>query len=431
MMKGKGISKLVSRLSELGHARRKLSEGVSESEDQFVDEYVRDLEHVDHMRNMRRRGVFEDHPSGNWFVTHNGTRVSGPHPSEEQATIYRDNYVTTNPGTPLSEMNLERTDVVNEETVRHPSKKKAYVTTLNGPNGLAYKSSDEHGHVKWWNEHGKNSAHKHAGLNEEVLTEEDTLNELSVEKLRHYETAAITQMRAEKGNKALKKKLAKRDKMVDMAARKVVGDDRVKVHASLDETNLLGNNSYAAYAKHNEEEEEKIEAELKADAEVGATDPQAEEENKHLKGSVSEDVEDLEEGRRGRPRKDAKPIEGDEQNVIMGLRKASYSTVGHKVQFKDGSEHVIHADHAAKVLNHYNGLKPHEKEQFQTHIHMSHSNLSSFHEFTPKPIVRSIPAERKLFGTDARTVKKANRVIDRRETIRRIAQKLKMTKEAK
>jgi hypothetical protein len=457
--KKKGMAKLISRLNGIGQAYRRLKtmneddladqfamfvEGVDI--DEMADEEVnnllaaallsQDIQYVDRQRKMRHRGVFEskeqlderikpyvsyssdgkthtiidhkgkeresfsdphhavihlqhnwhkydgsvneDHPSGNWFVMHEGTRVSGPHPSEEQAIIYRDLYITNN-STPLSEMSIEKTDVVNET---------------------------------------------------------EQLDELSKEVLRHYSKEAIAQLRREKGNKKLAKKMNKRDKMVDMAARKVVGDDRVKVHAHLDETNLLSNASFDAYKKKNKEEEDALAAELDADGKVGATDPKAEKENKKLKGTrelpVSEayrnNVENLEEGRRGRPPKSGANVAGDDPNIIMSLRKAAYSTVGHNVQFKDGSHHAVHSDLASKILNHFNGLRPHEKAQFQAHISQGAEHLNSWHAFHPEDHKRNVPTEKKL---NHRTIKKANRVLDRTETIRRIAAKLKAQKEAK
>jgi hypothetical protein len=452
--KKKGMSKLISRLNGIGQAYRRLKamneddladqfamfvEGVNieEMEDEHVNNLLaaallsQDIQYVDRQRKMRRQvyegteilegkikpyvsyssdgkthtiidhkgkeresfsnphhAVFhlqanwhkydgslkEDHPSGNWFVMHEGTRVSGPHPSEEQAVIYRDLYITNN-STPLSEMSIEKTDVVNED---------------------------------------------------------EQLDELSKEALRHYSKEAITQLRREKGNKKLAKKMQKRDKMVDMAAQKVVGDERIKVRAPLDESNLLETPtaSYAAYAKKNKEEEDKIKDELAADGAVGATDPDAEEDNKRLKG-VQEGTEDLEEGRRGRPPKSGAQVAGDEPNVIMSLRKAHYSTIGHKVQFKDGSHHVVSSDHASKILNHFNGLKPHEKEQFQAHISQGAEHLKNWSAFNPQDHKRAVPTEKSDRSLGLRTVKKANRVPDRTEMIRRIAQRLNKQKKAK
>lgn len=390
MMKDKGISKLCSRLSELGHARRKLNEyNLSElSDEEILGVLADEQDYLDFKTKMRHRQVYNE-----------GTE------QEEQPNV-------------------------------------------------------------------------------------DQINELSVHLLRHYSKEALTQLRARKGEKGWKKKEIKRDKMVDLACHKAVGQD-VKVPGRCDEDLLeasLATLSQLRYKKNNADEEEEIKAELEADGKVGATDPKAEEENEHMKGSVSEgigaklyyahvskdgkphgrveikaldhknaiwqsthipvvlkgtkvdkvtthdgqtvseEVEDLEEGRRGRPRKDAKPVEGDEPNIIMSLRKAAYSTVGHKVQFKDGSHTIVHSRHAEKILNHFNGLKPHEKVQFQNHLMKGAEHVQNWHTFSPEDHKRQVPTEKKLTGTAARTVKKANRILDRRETIRRIAAKLQAQK---
>lgn len=211
-----------------------------------------DEQHVEFQTKARRVGMHEDvegvRESANWFVKHGDNRVSGPHPSEEQAIIYRDNYITSN-NVELSEMELEKT--------------------------------------------------------------------------------------------------------------------------GLDEANLL------------------------------------------------------DEGRRGRPRKDAAPVEGDDPNIIMSLRKAAYSTVGHKIKFKNGEEHTMHSDHASKILNHFNGLRPHEKEQFQAHISQGKEHLNGWQAFHPEDHKREVPKEKKL---DHRTVKKANRMPDRTETIRRAWAKIQARK---
>jgi hypothetical protein len=62
---------------------------------------------------------------------------------------------------PFRGMTVGAVTRINEEALEEG---KAYVKP-HGENG--FKSSDKHGHVKFWNEHGKASAHKHAGLNEE------------------------------------------------------------------------------------------------------------------------------------------------------------------------------------------------------------------------------------------------------------------------
>lgn len=78
-----------------------------------------------------------------------------------------------------------------EEKIRHPEHKKAYVEPLDG----GYRASDKNGHVKLFNKLGKDAAHKHAGLTEEVL------NELSPSTLTTYAIRASKSKRRIQGEK--------------------------------------------------------------------------------------------------------------------------------------------------------------------------------------------------------------------------------------
>ena len=211
-------------------------------------------------------------------------------------------------------------DVRRPDAISHPKHPKAYVEPYESPyqGQSGYKSSDKHGHIKFWNEHGKASAHKHAGITEEVVEEglkrigayttkdgaimtmhtsendpkhhmlvtagkvvashhgtpqefhnklradgisgalnesplneiatsrlllvtaankpKTDINELSVDTLRHYSKKSIDQLRANKGNRDFASKAKKRDNMVNTACQKVVGDEKVKVKATNEET---------------------------------------------------------------------------------------------------------------------------------------------------------------------------------------------------
>lgn len=112
---------------------------------------------------------------------------------------------------------------------------------------------------------------------------------------------------------------------------------------------------------------------------------------RHGKRKMKEDVE-IDEAR-GRPPKEGSVawkarqaaaksgnVEGDEprQHIIQQLQRAKLSMQGGaKIRFKNGEEHHVHGTHAAKLLDKYAGMKPHEKETFQKKIGASHEGLKS------------------------------------------------------
>lgn len=109
----------------------------------------------------------------------------------------------------------------------------------------------------------------------------------------------------------------------------------------------------------------------------------------HHKRWVTEGVEQtgefLEEGRRGRPPKDAakraafNSAETDEpkMHIIAQLNKVKDSSVPTKVQFKDGSKHDIHSSHAEQILSKYSNMKPNDKIEFQKRVAASHASFKA------------------------------------------------------
>lgn len=89
---------------------------------------------------------------------------------------------------------------------------------------------------------------------------------------------------------------------------------------------------------------------------------------------------DLEEARRGRPRKDGSKPEGDEdggrEHIVMQLRKA-VSLRGEKhVEFNDNSKHQISVDHAKKALAMHDNMKRAEdKQNFAARLAKSHGSF--------------------------------------------------------
>jgi hypothetical protein len=55
-------------------------------------------------------------------------------------------------------------EVLDEQKIVHPEHKKAYVEPFQSQNETAYKASNRHGQVRYFNKHGRESAFKHAGL---------------------------------------------------------------------------------------------------------------------------------------------------------------------------------------------------------------------------------------------------------------------------
>jgi hypothetical protein len=97
---------------------------------------------------------------------------------------------------------------------------------------------------------------------------------------------------------------------------------------------------------------------------------------------------ELEEAKRGRPRKNPLPNDGDNdaddqgseanQNIVMQLRKASESGLKpFHVTFGDGEKHPVARSSARKVLAKFNSSSPSAREAMQAHMSQSHANLMS------------------------------------------------------
>jgi hypothetical protein len=100
---------------------------------------------------------------------------------------------------------------------------------------------------------------------------------------------------------------------------------------------------------------------------------------------VEEQVQQVEEGRRGRPPKDpvarakfyAAVADEPDQHIMMQVKKASDSEKPFHVTFKDGQKHPVEPGHAKKVLGKYMAMKPLEKRAFQKKIAKSHKSFMS------------------------------------------------------
>lgn len=98
---------------------------------------------------------------------------------------------------------------------------------------------------------------------------------------------------------------------------------------------------------------------------------------KHVK-----EEQDLEEARRGRPRKDGSKPAGDEEggreHIIVQLRKVVNLRGQKHVEFNDNSKHEVGVDHAKKALSMHDNLKRAEdKQNLANQLAKSHSSFKS------------------------------------------------------
>lgn len=103
----------------------------------------------------------------------------------------------------------------------------------------------------------------------------------------------------------------------------------------------------------------------------------------------------IDEAKRGRPRKNPLPVkhsEDDEygpdvgpeadKNIHNQLKKAVDAhdmKGGAHVEFEDGKKHFVKSQHASKVLDAMNKLKPADRAKVQDHLYKSHDNFMSVH----------------------------------------------------
>lgn len=90
---------------------------------------------------------------------------------------------------------------------------------------------------------------------------------------------------------------------------------------------------------------------------------------------------DLEEARRGRPRKDGSKPSGDEEggreHIIVQLRKAENLRGERHTEFNDNSKHKLPLSHVKKALDMHSKMKPQQKGEFEARLAKSHQ---SFHD---------------------------------------------------
>lgn len=109
-----------------------------------------------------------------------------------------------------------------------------------------------------------------------------------------------------------------------------------------------------------------------------------------------EEVEQVDEGRRGRPPKDpvarakfyAAVMDEPDQHIMMQLKKAADSEKAYHVTFKNGQKHPVEPEHAKKVMGKYMGMKPDEKKVFQKKVAKSHEHFMKAATEVEKPVAK-------------------------------------------
>ena len=100
--------------------------------------------------------------------------------------------------------------------------------------------------------------------------------------------------------------------------------------------------------------------------------------DKHV---LAKEEAELEEARRGRPRKDGSKSDGDEEggreHIIVQLRKAENLRGERHTEFNDNSKHKLALSHVKKALDMHSKMKPAQKGEFEARLAKSHS---SFHD---------------------------------------------------
>lgn len=103
-------------------------------------------------------------------------------------------------------------------------------------------------------------------------------------------------------------------------------------------------------------------------------------------------VADLDEAKRGRPRKNATEEEPEHEHIIMQLRKVVSLRGNYPVTFADGKKSMLSQQSAQRLLNRHNDLKTSiDKDEFAKHIAKSANHLRDTLQGKP------IPKEKKQF----------------------------------
>lgn len=130
------------------------------------------------------------------------------------------------------------------------------------------------------------------------------------------------------------------------------------------------------------------------------------------KPSVKEEME-LDEARRGRPRKDGSTSgeeEGGREHIIVQLRKANNLRGERHTEFNDNSKHKLPLQHVKKALDMHSNMKPQQKAEFEARLAKSHA---SFHDAVSGKPAEKPKAKISLGGMKKEEVDPTSRRSDR------------------
>jgi hypothetical protein len=161
---------------------------------------------------------------------------------------------------------------------------------------------------------------------------------------------------------------------IDAARKKAAALKAEKNGGMKEEVELDEANKDAHFAKQSQKMQDAINMHLRK----GKTYADA---VKAAKVHVKEETE-LDEARRGRPRKDGTKPEGDEEggreHIIMQLRKVVNLRGQKKVEFNDDSKHDISVDHAKKALAKHDSMhRAADKQGYAEKLAKSHASFKS------------------------------------------------------
>lgn len=118
------------------------------------------------------------------------------------------------------------------------------------------------------------------------------------------------------------------------------------------------------------------ETELKRRAQNDYFSSYAAKKEKAAKAAKMKEEVELEEARRGRPKKNATDEDPGSEHIMMQMRKVISTRGMHPVQFNDGKKHQMNPSTAHRVLSHHDNLKTsQEKQDFAARVHRSKDSM--------------------------------------------------------
>lgn len=201
---------------------------------------------------------------------------------------------------------------------------------------------------------------------------EEALDEVSSKTVMSYSIKSAADVA--KGTAKEAKRMAGQ-KMADEKMRKKEGKSSMAKVAAEEVEHINEEDRDAHFAKQSKKMQDAINLHLRRGK---SYDEAVKAAKKHVK-----EEQDLEEARRGRPRKDgSKPAgteeDGGREHIIMQLRKVVNLRGQKKVEFNDDSKHDISVDHAKKALAKHDSMhRAADKQAYAEKLAKSHSSFKS------------------------------------------------------